>query len=86
MKKTIDKVGSGKADYVIELTAEDIKSINENTKSYRASHEGKDIYTEYIQSSSDKTPKDGTNRYRSKFIYDEFSNLFCIKNGQGSCK
>lgn len=75
---------TNKAEYVVQLSASDIENIKNQTEKYNTG--SKNAYIDYVW--ADKSDKDG--KYISKFIHDTgsggFTNLFCIIQGEGSCK
>lgn len=76
-KNINDGSENDKAEYVIELTAQDIENINEQTKLYN--NKTRDAYTDYVWAG------ETNGKYVSKFIHETNSSLFCVVNGEGTC-
>ena len=73
-------------EYVVKLTTADIRRINDSTNYInnqvnKTTKKKLDAYTDYIWYGR----ADQNGPYRSNFINNEFSGLFCIKLGVGSC-
>lgn len=73
-------------EYVVKLTTADIRRINDSTNYInrqvnKTTKKKLDAYTDYIWYGR----ADQNGPYRSNFINNEFSGLFCIKRGVGSC-